>query len=187
MLQDILAAGSHDTDLSGNPILKDVGPWMRGELKAHFKDADIKYIDPSYMIRSTPTISADRIYCKVCLCLINISSMQPRTYQSHESHNNLRLLTSLSIAGSMGAGMATAAAGAGAGAQCGARCICWLHRVHSGPCQHPLCLPAHSRRHPGTPKGVPLAWPAPLVRICSVFMLAYWPDGLSTASCHEHA
>ena len=68
MLQDILASGEHDTDLSGNPILKDVGPWMRGELKAHFKDADIKYIDPSYMIRSTPTISADRIYCKVGLC-----------------------------------------------------------------------------------------------------------------------
>lgn len=67
MLQDILAAGHHDLDLSGNPILKDVGPWMRGELKAHFKEADIKYIDPSYMIRSTPTISADRIYCKVWL------------------------------------------------------------------------------------------------------------------------
>ena len=67
VLQDILAAGNHDLDLSGNPILKDVGPWMRGELKAHFKEADIKYIDPSYMIRSTPTISADRIYCKVWL------------------------------------------------------------------------------------------------------------------------
>ena len=65
-VQDILAAGTQDTDLSGNPILKDVGLWMRTELKSHFKDADIKYIDPSYMIRSTPTISADRIYCKVC-------------------------------------------------------------------------------------------------------------------------
>ncbi|CAK0755833.1 hypothetical protein CVIRNUC_002405 [Coccomyxa viridis] len=63
--QDILAAGTQDTDLSGNPILKDVGLWMRTELKSHFKDADIKYIDPSYMIRSTPTISADRIYCKI--------------------------------------------------------------------------------------------------------------------------
>lgn len=67
-LQDILASGAHDTDLSGNPILKDVGLWMRSELKSHFKDADIKYIDPSYMIRSTPTISSDRIYCKVRLC-----------------------------------------------------------------------------------------------------------------------
>lgn len=78
MLQDILAAGAHDTDLSGNPILKDVGLWMRNELKGHFKDADIKYIDPSYMIRSTPTISADRIYCKVC--------------SLHTSHAYLQLL-----------------------------------------------------------------------------------------------
>ena len=28
-------------------------------------EADIKYIDPSYMIRSVPTTSNDRIYCKV--------------------------------------------------------------------------------------------------------------------------
>ncbi len=83
MVQDILAAGSHhDTDLSGNPILKDVGPWMRGELKAHFKDADIKYIDPSYMIRSTPTISADRIYCKVRQCLSNAVLMLPYSAMS---------------------------------------------------------------------------------------------------------
>jgi 6-phosphofructokinase 1 len=39
---------------------------MRDRLKAHFKDGDIKYIDPSYIIRSIPTTSNDRIYCKVC-------------------------------------------------------------------------------------------------------------------------
>ena len=66
-LQDILAAGSKDTDLSGNPILQDVGVWMRNELKSNFKNADIKYIDPSYIIRSCPTISNDRIYCKARL------------------------------------------------------------------------------------------------------------------------
>lgn len=82
VLQDILAAGEHDRDPSGNPILKDVGPWMRGELKSHFKDADIKYIDPSYMIRSTPTISADRIYCKVCSCSCN-----PPCSMAHHSSN----------------------------------------------------------------------------------------------------
>lgn len=26
---------------------------------------DLKYIDPSYMIRASPTITTDRIYCKV--------------------------------------------------------------------------------------------------------------------------
>ena len=119
-LQDILAAGdgSLKTDASGNPILEDVGPWLKSEMKKYFKDADVKYIgaagavnpglggtqaargrgsggrlfavavprpswvpcgqlckpsllccpciaDPSYQIRSIPTTSGDRIYCKV--------------------------------------------------------------------------------------------------------------------------
>ncbi|GAB4815012.1 hypothetical protein N2152v2_002058 [Parachlorella kessleri] len=63
--QDILSTGEHRTDASGNPILKDVGPWLRSEMKAHFKEADVKYIDPSYLIRSIPTTSGDRIYCKI--------------------------------------------------------------------------------------------------------------------------
>ena len=61
----MLAKGERETDLSGNPILKDAGVWMRNELKAAMKDADLKYIDPSYLIRSIPTTSGDRIYCKV--------------------------------------------------------------------------------------------------------------------------
>jgi 6-phosphofructokinase len=32
--------------------------WLQNE-------ADVKYIDPSYIIRSIPTTSNDRIYCKV--------------------------------------------------------------------------------------------------------------------------
>ncbi|PSC73510.1 phosphofructokinase family [Micractinium conductrix] len=63
--QDTLNAQEVKCDASGNPILKDVGTWLRSEMKRHFKDADIKYIDPSYLIRSIPTISGDRIYCKV--------------------------------------------------------------------------------------------------------------------------
>ncbi|KAL4423922.1 hypothetical protein ABPG75_001223 [Micractinium tetrahymenae] len=64
--QDILGAeDDRKCDASGNPILKDVGPWLKSEIKKYFKDADVKYIDPSYLIRSIPTISGDRIYCKV--------------------------------------------------------------------------------------------------------------------------
>eukprot|EP00798_Chlamydomonas_sp_ICE-L_P021507 gene21507-28490_t len=65
--QDILAGGPNlGHDASGNPILSDVGLYLRDELKKHFKgDADIKYIDPTYMIRAIPTCSNDRIYCKV--------------------------------------------------------------------------------------------------------------------------
>ncbi|KIZ06337.1 hypothetical protein MNEG_1619 [Monoraphidium neglectum] len=60
--------GVAPTDASGNAILKDVGIYLRDAFKAHFKDkgkADVKYIDPSYLIRSIPTTSNDRIYCKV--------------------------------------------------------------------------------------------------------------------------
>ena len=64
--QDILGADA-ETDASGNPILKDVGPFMRDEIKKHFKKigdpADVKYIDPSYMIRAQATIPSDKIYC----------------------------------------------------------------------------------------------------------------------------
>ncbi|MEO2193244.1 MAG: 6-phosphofructokinase, partial [bacterium] len=57
--------GHPATDLSGNPILADVGTYLRDLFKRKFPERDVKYIDPSYMIRSIPTITTDRIYCKV--------------------------------------------------------------------------------------------------------------------------
>lgn len=65
--QDLLENDSlhNGTDASGNPILADIGTFLKKELKGAFKDADIKYIDPSYIIRSIPTTSNDRIYCKI--------------------------------------------------------------------------------------------------------------------------
>ena len=63
--QDLMINGEQGTDASGNPILQDVGIWMKNEIKKVVKDVDIKYIDPSYIIRSIPTTSGDRIYCKI--------------------------------------------------------------------------------------------------------------------------
>lgn len=63
--QDVLDGAEGATDASGNPILKDIGTYLRDQCKMEFKGVDIKYIDPSYMIRSIPTITTDRIYCKV--------------------------------------------------------------------------------------------------------------------------
>ncbi|KAI8113918.1 hypothetical protein M9434_002046 [Picochlorum sp. BPE23] len=63
--QDILATRENETDASGNPILKDAGKWLRSEIKKNIHDVDMKYIDPSYIIRSIPTTSVDRIYCKI--------------------------------------------------------------------------------------------------------------------------
>ena len=56
---------SSEFDKSGNPILADIGPWMRDQLRSGVKGSDVKYIDPSYIIRSVPCISGDRIYCKI--------------------------------------------------------------------------------------------------------------------------
>ncbi|MEW5303819.1 MAG: hypothetical protein WDW36_006474 [Sanguina aurantia] len=63
LIQDSTSLG---TDQSGNPILEDIGLFLKNKFKEFFKgEADIKYIDPTYMIRAIPTTSNDRIYCKV--------------------------------------------------------------------------------------------------------------------------
>jgi 6-phosphofructokinase 1 len=55
------------TDLSGNVRLADIGTHLRQEITRHFDDADVpltlKYIDPSYMIRSVPASPHDSVYC----------------------------------------------------------------------------------------------------------------------------
>ncbi len=55
------------TDASGNPVLADVCGMLQDRIKAFFKDQDIpitlKYIDPSYIIRSVPANSSDNVYC----------------------------------------------------------------------------------------------------------------------------
>ena len=56
------------TDASGNAILEDVGRYLRKEIKSYFRQGgrqqvDLKYIDPSYMIRSVETNASDKILC----------------------------------------------------------------------------------------------------------------------------
>eukprot|EP00192_Tetraselmis_astigmatica_P003598 CAMPEP_0117680344 /NCGR_PEP_ID=MMETSP0804-20121206/18301_1 /TAXON_ID=1074897 /ORGANISM="Tetraselmis astigmatica, Strain CCMP880" /LENGTH=543 /DNA_ID=CAMNT_0005489833 /DNA_START=86 /DNA_END=1717 /DNA_ORIENTATION=+ len=62
--QDLMESLSHEKDASGNPVLGDIGKHIRSYMKQHLEEADIKYIDPTYMIRAIPTTSQDRIYCK---------------------------------------------------------------------------------------------------------------------------
>lgn len=58
---------SEQTDKSGNPKLNDIAGLLKAEILAYFKEQDInvtlKYIDPSYIIRSVPANANDRIYC----------------------------------------------------------------------------------------------------------------------------
>jgi 6-phosphofructokinase 1 len=55
------------TDASGNKKLGDIGAYLRKRIEQYFDQIDIeisvKYIDPSYMIRSAPAITTDSIYC----------------------------------------------------------------------------------------------------------------------------
>jgi 6-phosphofructokinase 1 len=55
------------TDASGNKRLADIGPFLRDRITDYFRqcktELTLKYIDPSYMIRSVPASPQDRIYC----------------------------------------------------------------------------------------------------------------------------
>ncbi len=62
-----LLAGCAETDASGNPVLGDICSLLTREIKAHFKakgmPVTLKFIDPSYIIRSVPANAYDRVYC----------------------------------------------------------------------------------------------------------------------------
>ncbi|MDY6904835.1 MAG: ATP-dependent 6-phosphofructokinase [Thermodesulfobacteriota bacterium] len=54
-------------DASGNIKLKDIGIFLKDRIIAHFKakgmPISLKYIDPSYMIRSLPANANDSVFC----------------------------------------------------------------------------------------------------------------------------
>lgn len=62
-----LCRASQQKDASGNAILGDITTLLRQEIAAYFKKKNmpfaLKYIDPSYIIRSVPANANDRIYC----------------------------------------------------------------------------------------------------------------------------
>jgi 6-phosphofructokinase 1 len=54
-------------DASGNPVLGDIAQFLCGEIEAYFQNRQLpitlKFIDPSYIIRSVPANANDRVYC----------------------------------------------------------------------------------------------------------------------------
>ncbi len=58
---------SEARDKSGNVRLMDIGLYLKKEILDYFKSKNIetavKYIDPSYMIRSLPANASDNVYC----------------------------------------------------------------------------------------------------------------------------
>jgi 6-phosphofructokinase 1 len=55
------------TDASGNKRYGDIGLFMKDEINRFFKErkteVNLKYIDPSYIVRSVPANAADNVYC----------------------------------------------------------------------------------------------------------------------------
>jgi 6-phosphofructokinase 1 len=60
-------SGDRGSDKSGNKKLGDVGTFLRGQLEQHFegmgRPVTVKYLDPSYAIRSVPASPSDSVYC----------------------------------------------------------------------------------------------------------------------------
>ncbi len=55
-------------DASGNPILGDIGIFLKDSFGSHFKkvlkkELSLKYIDPSYLVRAVPANAHDAIFC----------------------------------------------------------------------------------------------------------------------------
>ncbi len=65
--QDLFTDSHRETDKSGNELNKDIGPLLKSKLSSYLKERNlphnIKYIDPSYMIRSCKANASDAIFC----------------------------------------------------------------------------------------------------------------------------
>lgn len=65
--QDMFQDGSHGTDASGNTKLRDIGLLLKQRITDYCAAAgmelNLKYIDPSYNIRSVPANPYDAVYC----------------------------------------------------------------------------------------------------------------------------
>jgi len=64
--QDLMDS-TGQTDASGNRRYGDIGTFLKDQINAFFKgrrsEVNVKYIDPSYLVRSVPANAQDNIYC----------------------------------------------------------------------------------------------------------------------------
>ncbi|XP_020583880.1 ATP-dependent 6-phosphofructokinase 6-like isoform X2 [Phalaenopsis equestris] len=68
LIAESMRSAEHQ-DASGNKLLLDVGLWLSQKIKDHFSSTNkkmtinLKYIDPTYMIRAVPSNASDNVYC----------------------------------------------------------------------------------------------------------------------------
>lgn len=65
--QELFKDQEQRRDASGNVLKNDIGEFLTRKIKEHFdsvgKEINIKYFDPSYMVRSIPAKGTDAIFC----------------------------------------------------------------------------------------------------------------------------
>lgn len=65
--QHLFPPSSAECDASGNVKYQDIGPFLKKEILCHFEKrsipVDVKYIDPSYYVRSVPANCTDSLLC----------------------------------------------------------------------------------------------------------------------------
>jgi len=65
--QELMARSSAEKDASGNLRLGDIGQFLKQNISRYFQAKgeaiNLKYIDPSYIIRAAPAVPSDAIYC----------------------------------------------------------------------------------------------------------------------------
>jgi 6-phosphofructokinase 1 len=83
--EDVLGV-SAETDASGNKKLPPIGTFMKSQVEEFFKEhgnvATVKYIDPSYTVRSVPANASDSL-CKYSLKLAVILYEQKLCHNSY--------------------------------------------------------------------------------------------------------
>jgi len=89
-------------DASGNAILGNIGVLLRERIKQYFSERgvehSVKYIDPSYMIRSVPANANDRIFCGFLGQYAAHAAMAGKTGLLIGSWNNLFIHVPLGLA-----------------------------------------------------------------------------------------
>jgi len=103
--QQYIMDGAGRKDDSGNPVLGDIGIFLKTEIKKYFKEntdlyVNLKYIDPSYLVRSVPANAHDAIYCMqlaqnaVHAGMAGKTGMMVGSWNSHFTHVPIKLAIS---------------------------------------------------------------------------------------------
>jgi 6-phosphofructokinase 1 len=93
--QDLLMkdTSQQKCDASGNIVLEDIGVYLKMKISEYFKELNVpinlKYIDPSYMIRSAPANPNDSIFCTLLGQFAVHAAMMGRTDITIGQWNNV--------------------------------------------------------------------------------------------------